>query len=162
MPFKPTREIRLKAFSSAYEYVKQYPQQSSSGRRELRAMEKENQKDRPQAGTSLSRDRSKMNSVDTVDTAIYSPAVLNDLANGTTSQDAGHARRSLARSSTQSDGTAAQSKSIHSVDTDLPQSPNFDMDDAPGMAAAPAELSKRGIHIPTRTRYVPACIVTSN
>ncbi|CAK1355776.1 Phototropin-1A [Cercospora beticola] len=128
-----------------------YPQQSSSGRRELRAMEKENQKDRPQAGTSLSRDRSKMNSVDTVDTAIYSPAVLNDLANGTTSQDAGHARRSLARSSTQSDGTAAQSKSIHSVDTDLPQSPNFDMDDAPGMAAAPAELSKRGIHIPTRT-----------
>ncbi|KAM3418361.1 hypothetical protein BST61_g4360 [Cercospora zeina] len=130
-----------------------YPQQSSGGRRELRAMEKENQKERPQATASLLRDRSKMNSFDTVDTAIYLPTALHELANGVPGQDAGNTRRSLGRNSTHSDGNATQSKSIHSVDTDLPRPPNVDMDDAPGVVAvaAPAELSKRGIHIPTRT-----------
>lgn len=156
MPSTPKREMRLKAFSSAYEYVKQYPHQSSNGRRELRAMEKENQKERPPSGTTAQpRDRSKMNSVDTVDTAIYAPALNGDHHNGIHGEESDD--RHYIRSSTQSDGTVHRSKSIHSVDSDLPRSPNFvDMDDGTGQTAAPAELSKRGIHIPTRTRYVPA------
>lgn len=148
MPSTPKREMRLKAFSSAYEYVKQYPHQSSNGRRELRAMEKENQKER---GNSLPRDRSKMNSVDTVDTAIYAPALNGEQSNGTHGD--GYHERQNVRDSTRSDGTAHRSKSVHSLDSELPRSPNFvDMDDGAGQTAAPVEPSQRGIHIPTRTR----------
>ena len=151
MPSTPKREMRLKAFSSAYEYVKQYPHQSSNGRRELRAMDKENQKER---GNSVPRDRSKMNSVDTVDTAIYAPALEGEQSNGTHGYD----EAQNARDSSRSDGTAHRSKSVHSLESELPRSPNFvDMDDGTGQTAAPGELSQRGIRIPNRTRWVYGC-----
>lgn len=141
----PKREMRLKAFSSAYGYAKQYPHQSSNGRRELRAIDKENQKER---GTSLPRDRSKMNSVDT---AIYAPALHGEQSNGTHGEVYDEAHN--ARDSSRSDGTAHRLKSVQSLDSELPRSLNIvDMDDGTGQTAAPGELSQRGIRIPTRSR----------
>lgn len=149
MPRYGSREVRFKAFSSAYEYVAQYPHQSSGGRRELRSAE--SQKERSQSGsTSTSRDRSKVNSVDT---AIYAPN-----ANGEQSaaMDRQHRTQSYsARDSTYSNGTAHRSKSIHSVESEqTPLTPDFNgFGDGTGQPVAPS-VTMTPITIPTRIRQV--------
>lgn len=147
MPFKG---LRFKPFSSAYEYPpSQYPHQSSNGRRELRAVEKENVKERI---PSTSRDRTKMNSVDT---AIHVPSVNGEPPSDSQQEDFAN-RYHARRQHTNSDATVPRSKSIYSPEPDHPTSPDFtDMDDGTGQPVAPVDLSKRGIHIPTRTRYEP-------
>lgn len=86
------KEVRLKAFSSAYEYGQQYPHQSANGRRELRAMDKENATSSPRTSQNSapgsrdqSRNRSKVNSVDT---AIHVPtSASRDAMNEYESED---------------------------------------------------------------------------
>ena len=157
------KEIRLKAFSSAYEHGAQYPHQSANGRRELRAMDKENATSSPRssqnsapASREQSRNRSKVNSVDT---AIHVPsAASRDAMNEYESEDF-QRKYNAWRAVTPPNGTIHPTKTVHSPDTELPpDTPDFSgMDDGTGqpvaVAGAPVEHPKRGIHIPARTRY---------
>ncbi|KAF2172054.1 hypothetical protein M409DRAFT_62879 [Zasmidium cellare ATCC 36951] len=144
--------MRFKAFSSAYDFLGgQYPHQSSNGRRELRATEKDvASSPRPINCTSSSRDRSR-SKVNNADTAIHIPT-------GTDTYDYQNEdfqkRYSARRTATQSEGGAnhqrQNSKSPHGEH--IPTSPDFTgMDDGTGQTASPADFSKSGIHIPTRT-----------
>lgn len=157
------KEVRLMAFSSAYEYARQYPHQSANGRRELGATDKENATPSPRTSQNSapgsrdqSRNRSKVNSVDT---AIHVPSTaLRDAMNEYESEDF-QRKYNARRAVTQSDGTIHRTKSVYSPDTEPPpEAPDFSgMDDGTGqpvaVAGGSAEYSKRGIHIPTRTRY---------
>ncbi|KAK4635153.1 Phototropin-1A [Fulvia fulva] len=137
------KELRLKAFSSAYEYGRQYPHQSANGRRELRAMDKENATSSPRASQNSapgSRDQSHNRSkVNSVYTAIHVPTTPSrDAMNEYESED-------------------FQRKYNARPDTEVPpDTPDFSgMDDGTGQPVVgpgtPGEYSKRGIHIPTRT-----------
>ncbi|KXT18988.1 hypothetical protein AC579_8755 [Pseudocercospora musae] len=146
MPLKGVRELRVKAFSSAHEYAaSQYPLQSSNGRRELRAMEKENINEHPH---STSRDRTKMNSVDT---AIHAPTANGHVPSNSQQEDFA-TRYTARRQQTNSETTVHRTKSIHEPDAEQPTSPDLtDMNNGAGQRAAPADFSKGGIHIPART-----------
>lgn len=152
------RELRFKAFSSAYDFFGvQYPHQSSNGRRELRAMEKDAASSPRINGASSSHDRSR-SKVNSVDTAIHIPSTGTPSDGFDYQNDDFQKRYSARRTATQSEGGFHQRKNSKSPHGEhIPTSPDFnDMDDGTGQPAAPADFSKRGIHIPTRTRYVSA------
>lgn len=150
------RELRFKAFSSAYDFFgAQYPHQSSNGRRELRAMENDAASSpRPINGASSSRDRSR-SKVNSVDTAIHIPSTGTPSDGFDYQNEDFQKRYSARRTATQSEGGLQRQNSKSPHGEHIPMSPDFtDMDDGTGQPAAPADFSKRGIHIPTRTRYV--------
>lgn len=101
--------------------------------------------------SSLPRDRSKISSIDTVDTAIYAPALTSERSKGTSFGASVHEALHTPDYSRTEDAVS-RTKSIHSLEADLPpRSPNFaDLDVRPG------QLPQRGgiIHIPARTRWV--------
>lgn len=149
------RELTFKAFSSAYEYLpEQYPHQSSNGRRELRAMDRDSTgSNSTRASASRSRDRSKVNSIDTT---IHVPTSQagEELAD---SQGEDFSKRYASRRAvTQSESTIQRSPMMNSPMSDLPNSPDYleEMDDAVGQPVPIGEMSKqRGVSVPNRTRY---------
>ncbi|CAK3882878.1 hypothetical protein AC579_8755 [Lecanosticta acicola] len=150
----PPREVTLRAFSSAYEYPgAQYPHQSSIGRNELRPMERDQGSNaHSQTRASSSRDRSKVNSVDTT---IHIPSGPTGDAMMNEYQSEDFQKRHDPRSANAQPSRAqSRPRSLRMTDSDLPPtSPNFsDMDDGSGQpAAANNEMRHRANHIPSRT-----------
>lgn len=146
-----SRELSIHASSFANHFSHpQYPHQSSNGRRELRAMEKENgnaQHRTSENGTSqhlLSENgqHNHRSSAASVSTAIHVPS------SGDRDSDDFNHRYNERRTTMQSDGPT--DRFAKSAMAQKPTEISFNDD------AAPSEFTSRGIHIPTRTRYVSA------
>lgn len=149
----PPREVSFRAFSSAYEYSgSQYPHQSSNGRRELRAMDRD-QAGQPHSHTraSSSRDRSKVNSTDT---AIHVPSGQAGEAMSEYQSEDFQKRYNAQRNNAHTSGTSSRPRSLQRADSDgPPTSPNFsEFDDGSGQPPSGTDLPNRGVHIPQRTR----------
>lgn len=150
--YHSSREIVTNTYNPAYQTLSQYPHQSSTGRRELRAMERgsgSSQHRLSENGTAQNLSgnghRNHRSSAASVSTAIHAPN--SETSTGDGNSEDFNQRYNARRATTQSDNTLDRFAKTEMAPKSTEPSFNDDV-----------TFSSRGIHIPTRTssRCVPA------